>query len=59
MRPRNPDDAPSILLDPSKTESDFDWAATTPLEDGVAKAVELLPRARRRRDVHAPEGRAE
>ena len=25
VRPRNPDDAPSILLDPSKTESDFDW----------------------------------
>ncbi len=40
VRPRNPDDAPSILLDPSKTEQDFDWAARTPLEDGVAKAVE-------------------
>jgi UDP-glucose 4-epimerase len=25
VRPRNPDDAPSILLDPSKTERDFDW----------------------------------
>ena len=40
VRPRNPDDAPSILLDPSKTERDFDWAARTPLEDGVAKAVD-------------------
>jgi UDP-glucose 4-epimerase len=40
VRPRNPDDAPSILLDPSKTETDFDWAAGTPLEDGVAKAVD-------------------
>jgi UDP-glucose 4-epimerase len=40
VRPRNPDDAPSILLDPSKTEKDFDWAARTPLEEGVAKAVE-------------------
>ena len=40
VRPRNPDDAPSILLDPSKTESDFDWAARTPLVDGVAKAVD-------------------
>jgi len=40
VRPRNPDDAPSILLDPSKTERDFDWAARTPLEEGVAKAVE-------------------
>ena len=39
VRPRNPDDAPSILLDPSKTERDFDWAARTPLEDGVAKAI--------------------
>jgi UDP-glucose 4-epimerase len=40
VRPRNPDDAPSILLDPSKTEQDFDWKAQTPLEEGVAKAVE-------------------
>ena len=40
VRPRNPDDAPSILLDPSKTEADFDWSARTPLEDGVAKAVD-------------------
>jgi UDP-glucose 4-epimerase len=39
VRPRNPDDAPSILLDPTKTESDFSWAARTSLEDGVAKAV--------------------
>jgi UDP-glucose 4-epimerase len=40
VRPRNPDDAPSILLDPSKTERDFEWAARTPLVDGVAKAVD-------------------
>ena len=40
VRPRNPDDAPSILLDPSKTERDFDWAARTPLGEGVAKAVD-------------------
>ena len=39
VRPRNPDDAPSILLDPAKTERDFDWTARTPLEEGVAKAV--------------------
>jgi UDP-glucose 4-epimerase len=39
VRPRNPDDAPSILLDPSKTERDFDWAARTPLREGVASAV--------------------
>ena len=40
VRPRNPDDAPSILLDPAKTERDFGWSAKTPLEDGVAKAVD-------------------
>jgi UDP-glucose 4-epimerase len=40
VRPRNEDDAPSILLDPSKTEGDFEWAARTPLEQGVAKAVD-------------------
>jgi UDP-glucose 4-epimerase len=40
VRPRNPDDAPSILLDPSKTERDFEWAARTPLDQGVAKAID-------------------
>jgi UDP-glucose 4-epimerase len=40
VRPRNPDDAPSILLDPSKTERDFGWEARTPLEEGVARAVD-------------------
>jgi UDP-glucose 4-epimerase len=40
VRPRSPDDAPSILLDPSKTEQDFAWSARTPLDEGVAKAVE-------------------
>jgi UDP-glucose 4-epimerase len=40
VRPRNPDDAPSILLDPSKTKKNFDWSAKTPLEEGVAKAVD-------------------
>jgi UDP-glucose 4-epimerase len=40
VRPRNPDDAPSILLDPSQTERDFDWAARTPLAEGVARAIE-------------------
>jgi UDP-glucose 4-epimerase len=40
VRPRGEDDAPSILLDPSKTEQDFDWAARTPLTEGVANAVE-------------------
>lgn len=40
VRPRNPDDAPSILLDPSKTERDFDWTAQTPLAEGVRQAVD-------------------
>jgi UDP-glucose 4-epimerase len=40
VRPRNPDDAPSILLDPTKTWSEFDWKARTPLDQGVAKAIE-------------------
>src|SRR3954468_9666648 len=37
VRPRGEDDAPSILLDPSKTERDFNWAARKSLQDGVAK----------------------
>ena len=40
VRPRNPDDAYTILLDPSRTQADFDWAATTPLEPGVAAAID-------------------
>ena len=39
VRPRGEDDAASILLDASKTERDFDWAARTPLADGVGRAV--------------------
>jgi len=39
VRPRNPDDAYTILLDPSRTERDFNWKATTPLEVGVQKAI--------------------
>ncbi|MGK5090839.1 NAD-dependent epimerase/dehydratase family protein [Deltaproteobacteria bacterium TL4] len=39
-RPRNPDDVFSILLDPSKTNQDFDWEITTPLKVGVKKAIE-------------------
>jgi UDP-glucose 4-epimerase len=41
VRPRTEDDAPSILLDPSRTEQDFDWKAQVPLSEGVAKAVEF------------------
>jgi UDP-glucose 4-epimerase len=39
VRPRAEEDAPSILLDPSRTESDFSWKAKVPLSDGVANAV--------------------
>ncbi|EKD28646.1 MAG: hypothetical protein ACD_79C00252G0011 [uncultured bacterium] len=40
IRERNPDDAFTILLDPSKTYQDFNWKISTPLEKGVSKAVE-------------------
>ncbi len=40
VRPRPEDDAPSILLDPSRTKEDFGWEATVPLTDGIKKAVE-------------------
>lgn len=39
-REKGPDDAPTILLDPTKTQVEFSWQATTPLRTGVAKAVE-------------------
>ena len=39
VRPRNPDDAYTILLDPSKTNRDFDWQVRTPLNEGVAAAI--------------------
>lgn len=40
VRERNPDDVFSILLDPSKTNQHFEWKASTPLADGVARAIE-------------------
>jgi UDP-glucose 4-epimerase len=40
VRPRNPDDVATILLDPSETEADFDWRITTPLEVGVAATID-------------------
>jgi UDP-glucose 4-epimerase len=39
VRPRGADDAYTILLDPSKTNREFDWEATTPLEVGVQAAI--------------------
>jgi UDP-glucose 4-epimerase len=38
-RERGPDDAPTILLDPAKTERDFSWHASTPLTEGIAETV--------------------
>jgi UDP-glucose 4-epimerase len=40
VRPRAEDDAPSILLDPSRIQQDFGWRATTPLSEGVARAID-------------------
>ncbi|MDX2053513.1 MAG: SDR family NAD(P)-dependent oxidoreductase [Polyangiaceae bacterium] len=40
VRPRGADDAFTILLDPSKTNADFGWKASTPLTEGVKRAIE-------------------
>jgi UDP-glucose 4-epimerase len=39
VRPAPPEDAPSILLDPSRTKKDFGWEASVPLNEGIEKAV--------------------
>ncbi len=39
VRPRNADDAFTILLDPSRTEKDYSWKIKTPLNVGVANAI--------------------
>ena len=40
VRPRNPDDAFTILLDPSRVRQDFGWQPKVPLEEGVRRAIE-------------------
>jgi len=40
VRDRGPDDAFTILLDPSKTNQDFRWKAKTPLAEGVRRAID-------------------
>jgi UDP-glucose 4-epimerase len=40
VRPRGPDDAYTILLDPGKTIQDFGWKTKTALEVGVRKTIE-------------------
>ncbi|MGH2462325.1 MAG: NAD-dependent epimerase/dehydratase family protein [Candidatus Limnocylindria bacterium] len=44
VRPRGADDAFTILLDPSRTERDFDWRAGVPLGRGVREAIEYYQR---------------
>ncbi len=45
VRPRSADDVFTILLDPSKTQQDFSgWKVRTPLEKGVASAIEWYKR---------------
>ncbi len=39
VRPRSTDDAETILLDPTETNRDFDWHTSTPLAEGVARAI--------------------
>jgi UDP-glucose 4-epimerase len=39
VRERHPDDAYTILLDPSRTQKDFGWNVKTPLKNGVAEAI--------------------
>lgn len=40
VRPRSDDDAFTILLDPSRIREDFGWEPTTPLVDGVKRAID-------------------
>jgi UDP-glucose 4-epimerase len=40
VRERNPDDAYTILLDPSKTISDFGWRPGTSLSSGIRSAID-------------------
>ena len=40
VKPRNPDDAYTILLDPSRVQEDFGWSPKVPLEEGVRRAIE-------------------
>jgi UDP-glucose 4-epimerase len=39
VRDRSADDVYTILLDPAKTERDFDWKISTPLAQGIKEAV--------------------
>jgi len=40
VRPRSPDDVFTILIDPTKTNNDFNWKVKTPLNVGVKATIE-------------------
>ena len=40
VRERGADDVYTILIDPSKTQEHFGWKASTPLEQGIQKAID-------------------
>jgi len=40
VKPRNPDDAYTILLDPSRVQADFGWSPKVPLDEGVRRAID-------------------
>jgi UDP-glucose 4-epimerase len=40
VKPRQPDDVYSILLDPSRTQNEFGWSAHVPLEEGVKQTID-------------------
>jgi UDP-glucose 4-epimerase len=40
FRRRGEDDAATILLDPSATEEEFGWRASTPLAEGIVRAID-------------------
>lgn len=44
IAPRGPDDAPTLLLDPSETLAEFGWSARTPPVSGIRQAVEFYQR---------------
>jgi UDP-glucose 4-epimerase len=44
VRPRGEDDAYTILLDPARTQADFDWSVHVPLGEGVQAAVDYYRR---------------
>lgn len=39
VKPRQPDDVYSILLDPSRTVNEFGWSAKVPLIEGVSQTI--------------------